>query len=98
MARAKVAWNVITNHVFKGGLGIIGPVDQRKPLLAKLVVRGLLRGDEPWKTMLKQQSYQYAPQQGGPWGNSLCWICLYTTNLTFSRNWEDRFVNSLFSA
>lgn len=97
MARAKVAWNVITKFVLKGGLGIIDLVDQCRALLAKLVVRGLLPKDELWKTMFKQRCYQCAPQQGGPWENSLRSICLHTTNFTFSSDWEDRFVSSLFS-
>ena len=41
LAKAKVAWPVITLPTSQGGLGIVDPVCQSKALLGKFIVRGL---------------------------------------------------------
>ena len=52
-ARAKVAWSTLTLPKSKGGLGLIDPENQSKAMLAKLLVRGLLPGNETWKMILQ---------------------------------------------
>jgi hypothetical protein len=51
-----------------GGLGIINPKAQSEALLAKLLVRGLALGGEPWKEILKHRVDQvHLPVHGkGP--------------------------------
>ena len=48
-ARAKVAWSTLILPKSKGGLGLIDPETQSISLLGKLMVRGLLSGNELWK-------------------------------------------------
>ena len=38
VARAKVAWSILTTPNSRGGLGLIDPLSQSKALLAKFVV------------------------------------------------------------
>jgi hypothetical protein len=52
-SRAKVKWDTLTLPIAKGGLGIIDPKIQSEALLAKLLVRGLAPGGEPWKEQTK---------------------------------------------
>ena len=51
-ARAKVSWSTTVKPLDQGGLGIVDPLQQFKSLIAKLVIRGLLPGSEPWKQLL----------------------------------------------
>jgi len=53
--RAKVKWDSLTLPLSNGGLGIIDPKAQSEALLAKLLVRGLAPGGEPWKEILRHQ-------------------------------------------
>ena len=52
-ARAKAAWSTQILPNAKGGLGLIDPETQSISLLGKLMVRGLLPGNELWKERLK---------------------------------------------
>jgi len=54
-ARAKVKWDTLVLPTTKGGLGIIDPKTQSEALLAKLLVRGLTPGGEPWKELLRNK-------------------------------------------
>jgi hypothetical protein len=51
-ARAKVKWETLILLATQGGLGIIDPKAQLEALLAKLLVRGLAPGGEPWKEII----------------------------------------------
>lgn len=51
--RAKVKRDIVTLPLSCGGLGIIDPKTQLEALLAKLLVRGLALGSEPWKEILR---------------------------------------------
>jgi hypothetical protein len=55
---AKVKWDSLTFPLSGDGLGIIDPKAQSQALLAKLLVRGLARGGEPWKDILRHQADQ----------------------------------------
>jgi hypothetical protein len=57
-ARAKVKWETLTLPTSQGGLGIIDPKAQSEALLAKLLVRGLAPGGEPWKDLLRHRANQ----------------------------------------
>jgi hypothetical protein len=57
-ARAKVKWDTISLPISKGGLGIIDPKTQSEALLAKLLVRGLALGGEPWKELVRHRADQ----------------------------------------
>jgi len=57
-ARAKVKWDTLTLPTSHGGLGIIDPRTQSEALLAKLLVRGLAPGGEPWKELIRQKVNQ----------------------------------------
>jgi hypothetical protein len=47
--RAKVKWDSFTLTLFSDGLGIINSKAQSETLLAKLLVKRLTLGGEPWK-------------------------------------------------
>jgi hypothetical protein len=51
-ARAKVKWDTLGLPTTKGGCGVIDPKTQSEALLAKLLIRGLALGGEPWKELL----------------------------------------------
>jgi len=51
--RARVAWDSTILPIFHGGIKIFDPEVQAKALLAKMVVRGLTPGSEPWKVLLQ---------------------------------------------
>jgi len=57
-ARAKVKWETLVLPTAQGGLGIIDPKVQSKALLAKLFIRGLVPGGEPWKEFLRHKANQ----------------------------------------
>jgi len=57
-ARAKVKWDMLALPTAQGGLGIINPKTQSKALLAKLLVRGLALGGEPWKELVRHKADQ----------------------------------------
>jgi hypothetical protein len=57
-ARAKVKWDTITLPAAQGGLGIIDPKAQSEALLAKLLIRGLAPGGEPWKELIWHKADQ----------------------------------------
>jgi hypothetical protein len=58
LAQAKVKWDTLTLPIAKGGLGIINPKTQSEALLAKLLVRGLAPGGEPWKELIRHHADQ----------------------------------------
>ncbi len=55
-SRAKVKWDTLTLPIAKGELGIIDPKTQSEALLAKLLVRGLALGGEPWKELIRHHA------------------------------------------
>jgi hypothetical protein len=56
--RAKVKWETLVLPIAQGGLGIIDPKVQSEALLAKLLIRGLTPGGEPWKELLRHMANQ----------------------------------------
>ena len=97
-AAAKVSWEVISLPTKQGGLGIIDPLDQSRALLAKLVVRGFMPGQECWKELFLRRCYECAPRNGAPWPDEARWIFAKDFHLPSSRKWEDRFINGIFAA
>jgi hypothetical protein len=57
-ARAKVRWDTLVLPASQGGLGIIDPKSQSEALLAKLPIRGLASGGEPWKELIRRYADQ----------------------------------------
>jgi hypothetical protein len=56
LARAKVKWDTLMLPTTQGGLGIIDPKAQSKAFLAKLLIRGLAPGGEPWKKLIRHKA------------------------------------------
>jgi hypothetical protein len=75
-ARAKVKWDTLALLTTKGGLGIIDPKTQSEALLAKLLMRGLAPGGEPWKELLRHRADQIRlPIHGmGPSTQDINWL------------------------
>jgi hypothetical protein len=75
-ARAKVKWDTLVLPTTKGGLGIIDPKTQSEALLAKLLIRGLAPGGEPWKELLRHKADQVRlPVHGlGPNTQDINWL------------------------
>jgi hypothetical protein len=75
-ARAKVKWETLVLPISQGGLGIIDPKTQSEALLAKLLVRGLAPGGEPWKELLRHKANQTKlPVHGmGPTTQDINWL------------------------
>ena len=93
--RAKVAWSVIVKPQSAGGLGIVDPIDQSRALLGKLVVRGLLPGNELWKTLLMERIVACSPIVGQPWKKEVRWIFQPQIHIRCARKWEDNFINGI---
>jgi hypothetical protein len=55
---AKVKWDSLTLPLSSGGLGIIDPKAQSEAFLAKILVKGLAPGGEPWKEILRHRTDQ----------------------------------------
>jgi len=53
-----VKWDTFTLPIAKGKLGIINLKTQSEALLAKLLVRGLAPGREPWKELIRHHADQ----------------------------------------
>jgi hypothetical protein len=53
--KAKVKWDSLTLPLSSNSLGIIDPKAQSEALLAKLLVKGLAPGGEPWKEILRHR-------------------------------------------
>ncbi len=54
-ARTKVKWETLILPAAQGGLGIIDLKAQSEALLAKLLIRGLFPGGEPWKEIIRSK-------------------------------------------
>jgi hypothetical protein len=77
--RAKVKWDSLTLPLSSGGLGIIDPKAQFETLLAKLLMKSLALGGQPWKEILRHRANQvHLPMQDkGPSILDINW--LFTT-------------------
>jgi hypothetical protein len=75
-ACAKVKWDMLALPITQGGLGVIDPKSQSEALLAKLFVRGLAPGGEPWKELVWHKADQTRlPIHGkGPNNPDLNWL------------------------
>jgi hypothetical protein len=76
IVRAKVKWETLVLPISQGGLGIIDPKTQSEALFAKLLVRGLAPGGEPWKELLRHKANQTKlPVRGmGPTTQDVNWL------------------------
>ncbi len=74
--RAKVKWDTLALPTAEGGLGITDPKSQSEALLAKLLVRGLALGGEPWKELVRHKADQTRlPIHGkGPTNPDFNWL------------------------
>jgi hypothetical protein len=57
-ARAKVKWDTLALPTSQGGLGVTDPKSQSEALMAKLFIRGLTPGREPWKELVRHNADQ----------------------------------------
>jgi len=75
-ARVKVKWETLVLPTSQGGLGIIDPKTQLEALLAKLLIKGLAPGGEPWKELLRHKANQIRlPVHGlGPNTQDINWM------------------------
>jgi hypothetical protein len=53
---AKVKWDTLTLPTSQGGFGVTDPKVQLEALLAKLFIRGLAPGGEPWKELVRHNA------------------------------------------
>jgi hypothetical protein len=67
--RAKVKWATLALPIAQGGLGVIDPKSQLEALLAKLLVKGLAPGGEPWGGAMERTGLaQSRPDEAtSPW-------------------------------
>ena len=79
-------------------LGLIDPENQSKAMLAKLLVRRLLPGNETWKMILQSRIGGLVPKNGGPWQPCIRWAFLKGGRVSTSKALEDRFLNSVLIA
>jgi hypothetical protein len=75
-ARAKVNWNTLALPTTIGGLGVTDPKSQSEALLAKLLIRGLAPGGEPWKELVRHKADQtrLPVHSKGPSNLDLNWL------------------------
>ncbi len=75
-ARAKVKWETLALPTTLGGLGVTDPKSQLEALLAKLFIKGLAPGGEPWKELVQHKADQTRlPVHGkGPSNVDLNWL------------------------
>jgi hypothetical protein len=75
-SRSKVRWETLTLPLSQRGLGVTDPKSQSEALLAKLLVRGLAPGGEPWKELVCHYAGQSKlPRHGkGPSTPDLNWL------------------------
>jgi len=73
---AKVKWDTLALPTGLGKLGVTDPKSQSEALLAKLFVRGLAPGSEPWKELVQHKADQtMLPIHGkGPNNSDLNWL------------------------
>ncbi len=93
-----MAWATIILLKLAGGLGIIDPILQSKAMLAKLVIRSLLPGNEVWKHLLINRMAKQSSLIGRPWKEEIRWIFTEEIKLKRTYKWEDRFTNRIWSA
>jgi len=74
--RAKVKWETRVLLTSQGDLEIINLKTQSEALLAKLFIRGLAPGGEPWKELLRHKANQIRlPVHGmGPTTQDINWL------------------------
>ena len=96
--KAKVTWNTIILPKSAGGLGISDPILQSKPMLAKLVIRSLLLGNEVWKHLLINRMVKQSSVIGKPWKEEIRRIFTKEVKLKKTHKWEERFINGIWSA
>jgi hypothetical protein len=74
--RAKVKWDTLALPTSQGGFGVTDPKAHSEALLAKLFIRGLAPGGEPWKELVRHNAEQMRlPVHGkGPSNLDLNWL------------------------
>lgn len=66
-ARARVKWSTAVLPIVRGGVKILDPEWQASALLVKLLIRGLIVGYEPWKTLVRYRVEQTKQSRRGRW-------------------------------
>jgi len=88
--RANVKWNSLILPKDQGRIKLIDPTLQTQALLAKLMIRGLMLGDAPWRSVIQFCMRSIKPKRGGKWlsnihfilfatwvsgsGSNICWV------------------------
>jgi hypothetical protein len=75
-APVKVKWDTLALPSPQGGLGIINPKTLSEALLAKLLVKGLAPGEEPWKKLVRHRADQtrFLVHGKGPNTSDINWL------------------------
>ena len=89
-SRAKISWSMIVKSLDQEGLKIVDPLQQSKPLIAKLVIQGLLSGSEPWKQLLFYELQKFCPKSDRDRKPSFRWAFM-EHKLAIATNSEGRF-------
>ena len=72
--RARVAWDSAILPVTHGGIKVFDPEAQANALLAKMIIRGLAPGNEPWKALLQHRVRSIQLDRGGTWPKDEWWL------------------------
>jgi hypothetical protein len=73
-----VAWDFAIQPHGLGGVKLLDPITQASSLLAKLLIRGLRPGFEPWKIFLLHRLNNIRLVRYGTWPPSTAWLSTAT--------------------
>jgi len=72
--RAKVEWDSLIQHRNQGGIMLIDPTLQMQALLTKLMIRGLMPREAPWRIIIQYQMKSFKPKRRGKWPSNIHFI------------------------
>ena len=74
LTRAKVSWASVISQTGEGGMRLIDPMAQAQALFTKTLIRGLMPGEEPWKTFFKAAFAKLQPTGKAVWPPAQQWL------------------------
>lgn len=75
--KAKVEWDSLIQHQGQGRIKLIDTTVQMQALLTKLLVRGLMPSNSPWRVIIQHHMKSLQSKRGGKWPSHIHFI-LYT--------------------